>query len=49
MLDCVSPTWRSYSTDADVKTFLKTHLYPGATDAQVNSVADKYSEEPAQV
>ena len=39
----------SKSNDADLKAFLKTNLYPGATDAQVNSIADEYSEDPAQV
>jgi len=38
----------SITTDADLKAFMKTHLYPGATDAQVDSIADKYSEDPAQ-
>ncbi|KAF9643417.1 sterol esterase [Thelephora ganbajun] len=39
---------QSITTDADVKTFLKAHLYPTATDDQVNSIADKYSEDPAE-
>ena len=33
----------------DVKTFLKVGLYLGATDAQVNSVADRYPQDPAAV
>ena len=37
------------NSDADVKALLKAHLYPGATDAQVDSVADQYSEDPAAV
>ena len=37
------------STDADVKAFMKAHLYPGATDDQVNSIADNYSQDPAEV
>jgi hypothetical protein len=36
-------------TDADVKAFLKAHLFRGANDAQVDSVADEYSEDPAAV
>ena len=28
---------------------MSAHLYPGATDAQVDSVADKYSQDPAAV
>ena len=44
---CASP--HKLSTDADVRTFLKTHLFLGATDAQVNSIAEKYSEVPAEV
>ncbi|KAF9789755.1 Alpha/Beta hydrolase protein, partial [Thelephora terrestris] len=35
------------TTDADLKAFLKAGLYLGATDAQVNSLADKYSQDPA--
>ena len=37
------------STDADVKAFMKAYIYPGATDAQINSVADMYSQDPAEV
>ena len=37
------------STDADIKAFLKAHLYQGATDAQVDLVASKYSQDPAAV
>jgi len=37
------------STDADVKAYMKEHLYLGITDAQVDSIADKYSEDPAAV
>lgn len=36
-------------TDADVKAFLKAHLYQGATDTQIDSIADKYSQDPAAV
>lgn len=36
-------------TDADVKALLKTYLYRGATDAQVDSVADQYPQDPAAV
>jgi len=39
----------SQSTDADVRTFMKTNLFLGATDAQINSIADKYSQDPAEV
>ena len=28
---------------------MKTHLYPGATDAQVNLIADKYAQDPTEV
>ena len=35
--------------DTSLKAFLKAHLYIGATDAQVDSVADKYSQDPAAV
>ncbi|KAF9789744.1 sterol esterase [Thelephora terrestris] len=38
---------QSITTDADLKAFLKAGLYLGATDAQVNSVADKYPQDPA--
>jgi len=48
-LECAGLTLIFKSTDADLKAFLKTHLYPGATDAQINSIADKYSEDPSQV
>jgi len=36
-------------TDADVKAFMKAHLFIGATDAQIDSVANKYSQDPAEV
>lgn len=36
-------------TDADVKAFMKAHLFIGASDDQVNSVADQYSQDPAEV
>ena len=32
-----------------MKEFLKAHLYLGATDAQVSSVADEYPQDPAAV
>ena len=28
---------------------MKAHLFLGATDAQVDSIADKYSQDPAEV
>ena len=28
---------------------MKAHVFPGATDAQVDLVADKYSQDPAEV
>ena len=28
---------------------MKAHLYLGATEAQIDSIADQYSEDPAQV
>ena len=36
-------------TDSDFKAFLRAHLYVGGTDAQIDSVADEYSEDPAAV
>ena len=36
-------------TDADARAFLKANLFPGTTDAQVDSIADKYSQDPAAV
>ena len=39
-----------YSTDADVKAFMGAHVFLGATDAQVDSVANEYSHwDPAAV
>ena len=40
---------RFQRTDSDFKAFLKAHLYVGGTDAQIDSVADEYSEDPAAV
>ena len=37
------------STDTDLKNFLKAHLYKGATDDQIDSIADKYPQDPAAV
>ena len=42
-----NPSFRS--TDADVKTFMGAHVFLGATDAQVDSVANEYSQDPAAV
>jgi hypothetical protein len=39
----------SYSTDANVKTFMGAHVFLGASETQVDSVADKYSQDPAAV
>jgi len=36
------------TTDADVEAFMKEHLYHGATNDQVNLIADKYSQDPAE-
>ena len=38
-----------YSNDTDVKTFIGAHVFLGANDSQVDSVADKYSQDPAAV
>ena len=39
----------SQRTDADVKEFLKSHFYRGATNAQVDLIADSYSQDPVAV
>lgn len=36
-------------TDAGLKAFLKAYLFHGATDDQVDLVADEYSEDPMAV
>ncbi|KAF9789721.1 Alpha/Beta hydrolase protein [Thelephora terrestris] len=38
---------QSITTDAEVKAFMKAHLFLGATDAQVDLLASKYSQDPA--